>query len=404
MRISALLVEKGTELGPAQQARAVTAERTNSGEVLLAITRVSKQFGDRHDTEAALNEVSLDVKKGELVVLLGPSGSGKTTLLRCVAGLLEPTAGQISIAGKVVADPSHRLHVPPNKRHLGMVFQNFALWSHMSVRENVEYPLRAQHKGELIRSGQVDRVLDLVQCRHLAKRLPATLSGGQQQRVSLARALVAQPALLLFDEPLSNLDAMLRLELRRQLREIHRRTGFTGIYVTHDQQEALGLANRIAMMEAGKLVQVGRPEELYESPATEFVAEFMGMSNQFSARREGSHWVNPVADLSALDRTDLENAAEVRVRFRPTRVRLQSPDSQKRHVPDTVVLRDMTIQDSALTGEYVEYTLVFERGEFKARVPHDAPQFAVGTRVDGHLPMRDVAIFPHTSHTQSRPH
>jgi iron(III) transport system ATP-binding protein len=369
---------------------------------LLAIENVSKHFGDRNTTEAALCEVSLDVRKGELVVLLGPSGSGKTTLLRCVAGLLEPTAGKISLSGKVVADPSRRLHVPPNKRQLGMVFQNFALWAHMTVRQNVEYPLRAQHKKDLIKSGRVDRILDLVQCSHLAKRLPATLSGGQQQRVSLARALVAQPALLLFDEPLSNLDAMLRLELRRQLREIHRRTGFTGIYVTHDQQEALGLADRIAMMEAGRLVQVGRPEELYESPATEFVAEFMGMSNHFTARREGTHWLNPVADLSALDRKDLGGVAEARVRFRPSRVRLQHRQSAMRHATDAVLLREMTVLDSALTGEYVEYTLVFTGGEFKARISHDSPQFPVGSVVDGHLHVRDVAIFPCAAPTQSR--
>ncbi len=397
------MLERVSELAADEGPRAAPADTPRSAEVLLSVSNVSKHFGDRHATEAALNEVSLDVMKGELVVLLGPSGSGKTTLLRCVAGLLEPTSGKISIDGKVVADPGRRLLVRPNKRHLGMVFQSFALWSHMTVRENVEYPLRAQHKKDLLKSGRVDEVLDLVQCRHLAKRLPATLSGGQQQRVSLARALVAQPALLLFDEPLSNLDAMLRLELRRQLRAIHTRTGFTGIYVTHDQQEALGLGDRIAMMEEGRLVQVGPPQELYESPATEFVAEFMGMSNRLPVRRRGSQWESPVADLSAMAAEKFGSETEALIRFRPTRVRLHAADGDKQPVRDAMVLRSLTVLDAALTGEYVEYTLVLNDSEFKARVPHDAPQFGVASRVDAHVHVRDVAVFPIDPRVQSNP-
>jgi iron(III) transport system ATP-binding protein len=264
----------------------------------LELRELSKSFaGAAGQGSAAVNGVSLAVEAGEFMVLLGPSGSGKTTLLRCVAGLLRPSGGQILLGDKVVADAARGTHVPPYKRGVGMVFQNFALWPHMTVEQNVAYPLKAQHKRDELRAGRVREILELVRCAELAPRLPATLSGGQQQRVALARALVARPELILFDEPLSNLDALLRVELRAELREIHRRTGVTGVYVTHDQVEALSLATRIGIMNGGSLVQVGTPEELYGAPASEFSAGFMGMVNRVVLRANGDRWQSEGGDV-----------------------------------------------------------------------------------------------------------
>ncbi|CAH0183671.1 ABC transporter ATP-binding protein [Roseomonas sp. CECT 9278] len=235
----------------------------------LAIRGLTKRYGDF----TAVDDVSLEVGQGEFLTLLGPSGSGKTTILMAVAGFVAPSAGSILLDGRDITP------LPPEKRNFGMVFQGYALFPHMSVADNVAFPLRVRGLGRADRDAKVRAALDLVQLGQFAGRLPRQLSGGQQQRVALARALVFDPSLLLLDEPLSALDKKLRAELQEELKALHRRVGRTFINVTHDQDEALSLSDRIAILNHGKLIQSGAPGELYERPRTRFVADFLGKSN-----------------------------------------------------------------------------------------------------------------------------
>lgn len=250
----------------------------------IVLHEVRKRFGVNRDATKAINGLDLTIEPGEFFVLLGPSGCGKTTTLRCIAGLERPDSGRIEIAGSTVADPTRKVFIPPHKRDLGMVFQSYALWPHMSVLDNVAYPVKARRSRHGASAVAMD-ALRLVGLDEQAKRYPAALSGGQQQRVALARALAASPELLLFDEPLSNLDATLRLHLRQQLRDLHQQLGFTAVYVTHDQAEALALADRVAIMREGRLEQVGSPQQLYNHPASAFVASFVGFENILQAIR-----------------------------------------------------------------------------------------------------------------------
>ncbi|MEU0518349.1 ABC transporter ATP-binding protein [Streptosporangium sp. NPDC006007] len=235
----------------------------------LEITGLTKRYG----TESALDDVTFTVSDGELVTVLGHSGSGKTTLLRSVAGFIEPTSGDVRVNGNSLLD------LPINRRGIGIVFQNYALFPHMTVRQNVGYGLRVRRiRKDEVRE-RVDRELERVQLSKYADRKPAQLSGGQQQRVALARALVLEPSIVLFDEPFSNLDAMLRDGLRRDLRQLQRRLGFTALFVTHDQREAMALADRVAVMRSGRLVQYGPPQEIYNRPSQVEVAALLGRSN-----------------------------------------------------------------------------------------------------------------------------
>jgi len=233
----------------------------------------------------ALRRVNQEVREGEFLVLLGPSGSGKTTLLRCIAGLETPDDGEILISGQLVFSKKDRIYVPPEDRQIGMVFQSYAIWPHMTVFDNVALPLtygRKRIKKHLVR----DRVLDalrLVQLDELAERPSPLLSGGQQQRVALARALAVNPKVVLMDEPLSNLDARLREEMRDQIRDLAKRLKMTVIYVTHDQVEAMVVADRIAVMSLGSIISIGSPETLYDGPANRTVAEFFGSINWLEA-------------------------------------------------------------------------------------------------------------------------
>src|SRR3954449_12874523 len=245
----------------------------------LEVTDLHKQFSVGRP---AVSGVSFTVPAGEIVVLLGPSGCGKTTTLRCVAGLEHPTAGTISIAGKVVSAPSRGISIAPRHRELGMVFQSYAVWPHMTVRQNVVYPLKHRGVARADARTQVDEVLALVGLSDYAERPVTSLSGGQMQRVALARSIVYRPKLLLLDEPLSNLDAKLRLRLRDDLRGILKQTGMTALYVTHDQAEAVVLGDRIGVMRDGKLLQIGTPDQIYNRPADLFVANFTGATNELA--------------------------------------------------------------------------------------------------------------------------
>jgi len=240
---------------------------------LLALQGVTKRFSDF----AAVDDVSLDVGRGEFLTLLGPSGSGKTTLLMMVAGFVTPTSGEILANGKVMTS------TPPEKRNFGMVLQGYALFPHLSVSENVAFSLKVRRRPRAEIEASVKRALDMVQLSHLGPRMPKELSGGQQQRVAIARALAFKPDLLLLDEPLSALDKKLRAEVQQELRELHQRLGMTFICVTHDQDEALSLSDRIAILRDGRLQQVGSPKELYDTPKTRFIADFLGRSNFFEA-------------------------------------------------------------------------------------------------------------------------
>ena len=244
----------------------------------LSLNDISRTFG----TTRAVAGVSLDVNQGEFFGLLGPSGCGKTTTLRMIAGLEKPDSGSILFQDKDITN------LPPERRGFGMVFQNYALFPHLNVFENVAFGLRARHKTKAEMSERVNSALELVQLPGYGKRAVDELSGGQQQRVAIARAIAIEPALLLFDEPLSNLDVSLREETRSELRELVTRLGLTAVYVTHDQEEAFALCDRISVMVGGKLMQTGRPRELYEQPAEISVASFLGRNNLIKAMRLSS--------------------------------------------------------------------------------------------------------------------
>jgi iron(III) transport system ATP-binding protein len=239
----------------------------------VTLRGLTKKFGEA----AAVDRLDLDIGDGEFVSLLGPSGCGKTTTLRLLAGFLQPDGGEIRVGQKVVSSPA--VLIPPERRNMSMIFQSYAVWPHMTVFQNVAYGLKLKKldSGEIAK--KVERMLRLVHLDALAARYPGELSGGQQQRVALARALVVEPEILLLDEPLSNLDAHLREEMRFEIRRLHEEFRITTVYVTHDQAEAMVTSDRIAVMHQGRIVQLGAPEEIFDRPKTRFVAEFIGKTN-----------------------------------------------------------------------------------------------------------------------------
>ncbi|MDD5167884.1 MAG: ABC transporter ATP-binding protein [Syntrophales bacterium] len=246
----------------------------------VILENVSKHFG----SVKAVSNFTETIGDGEFVSLLGPSGCGKTTALRIIAGFEKADTGSVYIGDRMVSDSRTDMYVPPEDRNIGMVFQSYAVWPHMNVFSNVAYPLKVRHAEQKIIREKVANILDLVHLTGLEKRLPSQLSGGQQQRVALARALIAEPALLLLDEPLSNLDAKLRESMRFEIKDVQRRLQITVIYVTHDQSEAMVMSDRIVIMDKGIVQQTDIPRNIYESPANRFVADFIGLINFFEGK------------------------------------------------------------------------------------------------------------------------
>ena len=315
--------------------------------VLVRLQRVAKTYG----SVRAVNDVSLDVHEGEFLTLLGPSGSGKTTMLMLIAGFERPSSGEIQIRGEsVVARPPHR-------RDIGMVFQSYALFPHMTVFDNVAFPLRARKAPTREVDARVRRVLEIVRLPAVEDRYPRQLSGGQQQRVALARAVASRPSLLLMDEPLGALDRKLREEMQLELKTIQRELGVTTLYVTHDQQEALALSDRVAIMNHGDLVQIGSPVELYERPADDFVAGFLGDVNLLEGVTRGADGcvtrVGVAALTVAVETSDRQTVGKtVRLSVRPERLRLDAAPGPDENAWAGVV------RDAVFHGELVRYTVV----------------------------------------------
>ncbi|MDA0577419.1 MAG: ABC transporter ATP-binding protein [Verrucomicrobia bacterium] len=314
--------------------------------VAVNIDRVSKRFANTR----AVDAVSLHIAAGELFFLLGPSGCGKTTLLRCLAGFYTPDEGSIRIGDRDVT------LLPPHVRDTGMVFQSYALWPHFTVAQNVSFGLEMRGVARPEREKRVDEALELVRMRDRAKDKPNQLSGGQQQRVALARALVVRPQCLLLDEPLSNLDAKLRLEMRSEIRRICKESGLTAIYVTHDQKEALSIADRLAVMHQGKLCQVGKPRDVYQHPANRFVANFIGETNFLEGLVTESatgrvRVQTAIGELFSTARADagVVHGARVTVSVRPEVIRFDSPPA------DAPNVLDATLHDTVYLGEIAQH-------------------------------------------------
>ncbi|MCF8571907.1 ABC transporter ATP-binding protein [Gordonia sp. HY002] len=320
----------------------------------FTVSQLVKRFGDN----TVVDNLDLDIEDGEFLVLLGPSGCGKTTTLRCLAGLETPQGGSISFKGTPVYDEDTKLNTPAYKRNVGMVFQSYALWPHMTVRKNIAYPLKARKKRAELSDGTIEKAAAMVDCGGLLDRYPSQLSGGQQQRVAVARGLVAQPDLVLFDEPLSNLDARLRDQVRLQIHRLHQELGFTAVFVTHDQSEALALADRIAIMKSGKIEQYADPETIYEQPVSEYVAAFTGMSNRIELRRGQHGWetlAGDVVDLSGAPKSRVaEHASEAVARLRPDDLELAFTRDQ---LPAGCVPLDATLVDFEYGGRHYDVTV-----------------------------------------------
>jgi iron(III) transport system ATP-binding protein len=312
----------------------------------VSIDGVVKRFGELR----AVDGVSLEIEPGELFFLLGPSGCGKTTLLRCIAGFHRPDAGAIRIGGVDIT------HAPPHRRDTGMVFQSYALWPHMTVRENVAFGLEMRKLPRHEVRRRADEALAQVRMSDRAGHRPAQLSGGQQQRVALARALVVHPKCLLLDEPLSNLDAKLRLEMRSEIRRICKEAGLTAIYVTHDQKEAMSIADRLAILNAGRVEQCGRPNDVYQRPVNRFVAGFIGETNFLEGLVEarsgaGARVATPWGPVEAADAGGAAVGAAVTLALRPEALRLAPLTGAA--APTAGVLRGDVIE-TAYLGEVVQ--------------------------------------------------
>ncbi len=325
----------------------------------LSLRGLRKSFTRRSGTTfVAIDDLSLDVGTGEFLVLLGASGCGKTTLLRCIAGLEQPDAGRIELGGSPVFDASSGVDIAPERRRMGMVFQSYALWPHMTVQENVAYPLQMRGTPRDRVGDAVSRLLKAMNIGPLALQYPGQISGGQQQRVALARALVCGDDLILFDEPLSNVDAKVREHLRLELLALQREFGFTAVYVTHDQDEAMALATHIAVITDGRIAQLGSPQDIYVRPRTSYVARFVGSANQFSGtlqRRADGVVVETAFGTVAVPAANVHAARpEVAVLSRPERWSIGD------NVPSGTLRLQGELVAAAFLGSHNEYLVEAE--------------------------------------------
>ncbi len=346
-----------------------------------------------YDDKTVIEDLSLDIEGGEFFTLLGPSGCGKTTLLRMIAGFNSIEAGTISFDGKVIND------IPPYKRDIGMVFQNYAIFPHISVRDNVEYGMKQRHMDKAEIHRRADEIMEMVKILEYADRSPDQLSGGQQQRVALARAIVIRPAILLMDEPLSNLDAKLRVEMRSAIRDLQKNVGITTIYVTHDQEEALAVSDRIAVIELGEVKQVGTPFELYHRPQNLFVAEFVGTSTAFDAvcRKDGD-------EVNVL----IENEMTVPVRNLGDKVKDQQPVIVTVRPEEFTIVQEGNmdnllkgeVKSCVFLGQYVDYEIALSGGKVveisQATTGFDT-YIDVGSTVGLAVDMKRINIFDRES-------
>ncbi len=354
----------------------------------VTLRGLTKHFGKT----VAVDNVSLDIPRGCLFFLLGPSGCGKTTLLRMLAGFIDPTAGLISFGPRDVT------HLPANKRNTGMCFQSYALWPHMTVAQNVAFGLTVRKIASAEKTQRVNEALELVQMTAYAQRRPNELSGGQQQRVALARALVIRPDVLLLDEPLSNLDAKLRLDMRTQIRRICKAADITTVYVTHDQKEALSMADAMAVLRDGRLVQLGSPRELYNRPNSRFVADFLGETNFIPARvesRQGDELRLHTAAGPLVSRQADGNFAvgqTVTCSVRPESLRLQrSGQTADNHADNVLTAR---LIDSTYLGETAQHLLEVQGASSEAGAPTTIKVFELNPR-ERLMPMNDAAQTDH---------
>jgi iron(III) transport system ATP-binding protein len=360
----------------------------------INISGLTKRYG----SNTIVDELDLTIEEGEFVVLLGPSGCGKTTTLRCLAGLETPEGGRIEFGDTVMRDAERRIDVPTHQRNIGMVFQSYALWPHMTVRDNIAYPLKVRKRKAQLRGGAVDKAAAMVDCGHLLDRYPAQLSGGQQQRIAVARGLVSEPDLVLFDEPLSNLDARLRDQVRTQIHQLHQSLHFKAVFVTHDQSEAFALGDRIAIMRGGKIEQIGTPTDVFDAPRTEYVADFIGMSNRLDLSRRESGWVTAAGDAVHVTSIPAELAGleALTARLRPDDVRLYP----QRPASDTAdVLCAGTLVASEFVGRY--YSVVVSVGGQPIRLNASAAEHGawlagrpVGAEVHVGFSPADARLYP----------
>ena len=356
---------------------------------MIGIHSLTKTFKTATDTVRAVDGVDLQVKEKEFFVLLGLSGSGKTTLLRCVAGLEKPESGEISLGEQIVSSAERGIFIPPEDRAIGMVFQSYAVWPHMTVFQNVAFPL-TDGKRRLPRSKVQERVvaaLELVQLSAVADRPVPFLSGGQQQRVALARALAVEPRVLLMDEPLSNLDARLREEVREEIRGLAKKLGITVLYVTHDQVEAMALADRIAVMSEGKILQIGAPQVLYHFPLNQSVGEFLGSMNEFAGTVQNESCVK--TDLGMVH-CAVPNGAptEVIVAIRPEDLCLScDPSGSNNEFPARLI-------SQLFLGDITVYYLSANEKKMRGKTTQVDRQLKTGSRVYVRFPAEKLKIFP----------
>jgi iron(III) transport system ATP-binding protein len=324
----------------------------------VSVEHLTKRFG----ATTVLDDVSFSVADGELFTLLGPSGCGKTTTLLSIAGFVKPDRGTIRCDATTLVDPSAKIDVAAERRNLGIVFQSYAIWPHMTVAQNVAFPLKLRKAGKQARAAKVAEVLELVELGELAARYPHQLSGGQRQRVALARALVYEPSVLLLDEPFSNLDAKLRERARSWLKRLQHELGLTTVFVTHDQDEAMQMSDRILVIDQGQVQQIATPEDVYRRPANRFVASFLGRCNLLpgvvhTRRTDGSLEIVPVGERRALlaAAADVPIGAEVTIAIRPESIRLIEA-ANGRPVEGANCL-EVAVKEVSFLGDHYEYTL-----------------------------------------------